>query len=390
MYPDQASQPTDFTDPATGLLYNSVGAKSQDHLDRIEHDLSITRFHELRHPRSAAPTPQVPLPALPAVFNEDYARHLHGFLFQDVYPTWAGETRADRSFQGSKEAPGRAGYHMSYAHYRQLSSDLAAVSGQLSQENNLRGLGREQFVKRAAYYMDHFNHIHAFREGNGRTVQALFFELGRQAGYKVDLTPEYREFNPARDEALLGHSPNPQNNMARLEGLLNRLVKPLPGKEAELARHPSQARPLSGPTPAVARIEALRELKASSQAVSLRLNTLRQTKVGDPMHDAFFINLQRTIMANPAAIGRLAPALHRQVDEAATAPASISNGQAHLDRFRRAIDHTARLYAGQAPQQQVLPAIVQEKPLKGETKSVPAAGVPQQKAPGPKRRGPKL
>lgn len=203
MNPAPAPQPLDFTDPATGLLYNSVGAKNQDQLDRIEHDVSITRFHELRHPNSAAPTPIVPMPALPAVFNKDYARHLHGFLFQDVYPTWAGETRADRSFQGSKEAPGRAGYYMSYAHYRQISPDLAAVSGQLSQENNLRGLDKAQFVKRAAYYMDHFNHIHAFREGNGRTVQALFFELGRQAGYKVDLTPEYREFNPARDEALL-------------------------------------------------------------------------------------------------------------------------------------------------------------------------------------------
>ena len=243
MSPEPAPQPPrDFTDLTTGLLYNSVGARSQDQLDRIEHDVSIVRFQELRHPQSAVPASAVPLPALPAAFNEDYIRHLHAFLFQDVYPTWAGETRADRAFQGSKEAPGRPGYYMSYAHYRQIGPDLAAVSRQLSRENNLRGLDTEQFVKRAAYYLDHFNHIHAFREGNGRTVQALFFELGRQAGYKVDLTPDFREFNPARDEALVGHSSNPKNNLGRLQSLLSRLVKPWPGKAAEVAQHPRQAR----------------------------------------------------------------------------------------------------------------------------------------------------
>ena len=108
------------------------------------------------------------------------------------------------------------------------------------------------------------------------------------------------------------------------------------------------------------------------------------------MHNAFFVNLQRNIMANPAAIARLAPALHRQVDEAATAPASITNGQAHLDRFRRAIDYTAHLFAGQAPQQRVMPAIVPEKPQKREAKAVPATEAPKLKAPASKRRGPKL
>nr|GFC15855.1 hypothetical protein [Tanacetum cinerariifolium] len=171
---------------------------------------------------------------------------MHSFLFQDVYP-WAGETRADRNFQGQKRGD-REGYFMSYAHYRQISPDLAAVSAQLSQENNLKGLDKDRFVKRAAYYMDHFNHIHAFREGNGRTVQAIFFELGRQAGYKLDLTPEFREFNPARDTALIAESSNPRNNIGRLEALLARLVKPRAGKEAELARDPSQARPLAEPT----------------------------------------------------------------------------------------------------------------------------------------------
>lgn len=377
--------PLDFTNPADGLLYNFVGATSQSHLDRREHDLSIARLTELRFPKSNAPAPAVPAPPVPAVFNEQYARQLHSYLFQDVYP-WAGETRADRSFQGQKKGD-RAGYFMSYAHYRQLSPDLAAVSGQLSQENNLKGLDKDQFVQRAAYYLDHYNHIHAFREGNGRTVQALFFALGKQAGYKVDLTPEFREFNPARDAALIAESSNPRNNIGRLEGLLARLVKPLAGKEAEQARHPSQARPLTEPTLTMARIEALRELKASSQAVSIRLNELRQTKEGDPLHHALFMNIQRHITPKPEGLERMAPALHRQVEDAAQAPAKVGNGQAQLDRFSYAIGRATLLYTSQGQQLAVAPVVPTVAPKGNNTPTLEAT---QQKASEPKRRAPKL
>lgn len=377
--------PPDFTNPVDGLLYNTVGATSQSQLDRQEHDLSIGRFTEFRFPRSNAPAPDVPAPPIPAVFNEQYARQMHSYLFQDVYP-WAGETRADRHFQGQKKGD-REGYLMSYTHYRQISPNLAAVSAQLSQENNLKGLDKDQFVKRAAYYMDHYNHIHAFREGNGRTVQAMFFELGRQAGYQVDLTPEFREFNPARDTALIADSVNPRNNIGRLEALLARLVKPRAGKQAELARHPSQARLLAEPTPAVARIEALRELKASSQAVNIRLNELRQTREGDPMHNALFMNLQRHVTPKPEAIVQLAPALHRQVEDAAQAPAKVSNGQAQLDRFSRAIDQVTLLYASQGRQ---LTVTTPARQIESKGKIVPTSAVQQPKAPEPKRRGPRL
>ena len=390
MTPENAPKtPIDFHDPATGLLYNSVGAKNQDTLDRLEHQYSITRFVELRQPKSDAPVPRIPAPGLPAAFDERYLRQMHGFMFQDVYP-WAGSTRADRSFQGSKDEPGKSGYYMSYAHYKQISHDLAAVSGQMRQENNLRGLDKEQFVKRAAYYMDHYNHVHTFAEGNGRTVQAVFFEVARQAGYKLNLTPEHREFNPARDQALIARTANPQTNIDRLEGLLRRNLKDWPGDEAKLARHHSQAQPLSGPTPAVARIEALRELKASSQVVNLRLNELRGTTPGDPLHSTFFVNLQRNIMGKPEAIGLLAPALHRQTDEAATAQATISNGPAHLERFRKAIDRTVRLFEGQGQQQQIVPKDLLDRLQKGRKEPDKGDEAAQQKSPQPRPRGPRM
>jgi hypothetical protein len=308
-------------------------------------------------------------------------RSMHAYLFQDVYP-WAGETRADREFQGVKKAE-HQGYYQTYAHYNQISPNLDAVSKQLAQENNLKGLDREQFVKRAAYYMDHYNHIHSFREGNGRTVQAAFFELGRQAGYKLNLTPELREFNPARDTALVAASINPHNNLGRLESLLLRQVEPLRGKEAAEARNPVHARPLSEPTPEVAKIEALRELKASSQAINIRLNEVRDPR----KYDGFFFNLQYHSMRAPENIGRYVKALHNHAQEAATAPAKSSNGQAQLDRYTMAIDRTVQAYQGQGQQQQVsAPA---QKEQVGE-KTNPGPEVNIEKAPEPKHRGPKM
>ena len=271
-----------------------------------------------------------------------------------------------------------------------MLSDLAAVSGQMRQENNLRGLDKEQFVKRAAYYMDHYNHFHSFPEGNGRMVQGVFFEVARQAGYKLNLTPEHREFNPARDQALIARTGSPQTNIDRLESLLRRNLKDWPGDEAKAARDPSQAQPLSGPTPEVARIEALRELKASSQVVNLRLNELRGTTPGDPLHSTFFVNLQRNIMGKPEAIGLLAPALHRQTDEAATAQATISNGPAHLERFRKAIDRTVRLFEGQGQQQQIVPKDLLDRLQKGRKEPDKGDEAAQQKSPQPRPRGPRM
>jgi|GEM_PF-2192201 len=379
--PDQ-QEPLDFTNPKTGILYNSVGATSQSVLDKIEADVSTRRLHRLQHPQAEATAPVIPAPPIPATFDEKYMRSMHAYLFQDVYP-WAGETRADRAFQGIKKGE-HQGYYQTYAHYGQISPNLDALSKQLAQENNLKGLDREQFAKRAAYYMDHYNHVHSFREGNGRSVQAAFYELGRQAGYKLNLTPEFREFNPARDTALVAASANPRNNIGRLESLLLRQVEPLRGKEAAEARDPKHARPLSEPTPEVAKIEALRELKASSQAINIRLNEVRDPR----KYDGFFFNLQYHIMRAPENIDRYARALHNHAKEAATSPAKFNNGQTQLDRYTKAIDRTVQLYRGQDQQQQVSPA-VQKQEQKGEKANpVPETGV--EKAPEPKRRGPKM
>lgn len=90
--------------------------------------------------------------------------------------------------------------------------------------------------------------------------------LGRQAGYKVELAPAIAaRLNDVRDLAIvrpLGQD-QPAKNLEALT-LLSTAIKPLPGPEAEALRHPSQARPLAEPTPAMQKMEALRVMQSSS------------------------------------------------------------------------------------------------------------------------------
>lgn len=176
-----------FTNPADGLLYNNVRATSERQLDRLEADLSIKRLLFVRAqvglagprpPVESIAGPAYAIPPTPLRFDEQYLRAMHRYLFQDVYP-WAGETRQDRAFQGYKPADNVQPDHlMTYANHRCISSDMEALASQLAAENNLKGLAKPQFVERAAYYLDQFNHVHPFREGNGRTMQAVLLQLG--------------------------------------------------------------------------------------------------------------------------------------------------------------------------------------------------------------------
>ena len=240
-----------FTNPADGLLYNNIRATSEKELDRMEADLSIKRMMLVRaqvglpEPRQLGEPvigPAYGIPPIPRHFDEQHLRAVHRYLFQDVYP-WAGETRQDREFQGYKPALNvQADHSMTYTNHRRIGHDAGAITAQLTAENNLKGLSRAQFVDRAAYYLDHLNHVHVFREGNGRTMQFMMMQLGHQAGYRVDFEKVHKDFNVARDTGVVGVSANTAENRTRLRYLLDAATTDLPGAAAKAARHPSQAR----------------------------------------------------------------------------------------------------------------------------------------------------
>jgi fido (protein-threonine AMPylation protein) len=389
-----------FTNPADGLLYNNVRATSEGQLDRIEADLSIKRLLFVRAqvgvatsrpPAEPSGRPARDIPPTPLRFDEQYLRAMHRYLFQDVYP-WAGETRQDRPFQGYKLAAGvQADHLLTYANHRRISSDVEALAAQLAAENNLKGLTKLEFVERAAYYLDQFNHVHPFREGNGRTMQAVLLQLGHQAGYRLSFDKVYKDFNLARDTGVVGVSTNQHENQARLRYLLDAATTPLPGAAGLLARLPSQARPLASPTLEVARLEALRELKASSQRVGIRhaqeIGVPLQAANGAALTSPVMQYVQAAIMARPAAIAEQAT-----LDELKSVYLLIARSakprltdKSILQRFTQAIQRTVELYHPQLVTQQPVPAPAQVAPTSPAT----PAFTPQ-KAPLSKRRRPKL
>jgi cell filamentation protein len=264
-----------FFNPRDQIIYNRLGITNPEELRELEGDYSIPIMGQV-----LAGTLEIP-----GQFNAAHLKQIHRELFQDVYD-WAGQSRAhgpDGPFQGQKPAYvlNPQGDMMRYAPYPQLDQRLDAIGAQLELENTLRGLSPGQFAQRAAYYFDQYNHAHAFREGNGRTIQAVMAVLGRQAGYQVELKPAAAtQLNNVRDLAIIRPygSLQPEKNLDPLALLLSTAIKPIPGKEAEKLRDPSSARPLKKPTPEMQRMEAQRVMQASAYVIG---GALRDIDRGD-------------------------------------------------------------------------------------------------------------
>ena len=112
--------------PGTDTLRNKAGITDRATLDNFEREVTTARSFEL----SANP--------IDGNLDYDHLKDIHQHLFQDVYE-WAGE-------------------------------------------DHLKGLDREQFVDRAAHYLNEINVLHPFREGNGRSQRAFMDHVAENAG----------------------------------------------------------------------------------------------------------------------------------------------------------------------------------------------------------------
>ncbi|MEO1207644.1 MAG: Fic family protein [Pseudomonadota bacterium] len=110
-------------------------------------------------------------------FDLQHLQAIHKHLFQDVYP-WAGELRRvplrknDQQFM----PPDR------------LEAGMADVHRRLTKDDLLRGLDDRQFSEQAGVIIGDINHLHPFREGNGRTQLCYLRELGRVGGHQVEFS----------------------------------------------------------------------------------------------------------------------------------------------------------------------------------------------------------
>ncbi|RTQ45080.1 hypothetical protein EJV47_26275 [Hymenobacter gummosus] len=243
-----------------GVRINRLGITDPQQLAQAETDSSLLRLQRLNL--------QGGIPG--GRYDHAHLKQVHQKLFEGVYQ-WAGETRADREFQGHKPTY-VTGFKetMTYAPYKEIEQRLNAIGAQLGQENYLKGLSEEKFAERAAYYLDQYNHTHAFRDGNGRTLQATFVQLGQEAGYQVDFARiDPATLNRARDLAIVRpHAPEEAaKNLQALKAMFEQVISPAPGLEAEKRRNPSQARPLAALSPEMKAMDARRELEVTGYRV---------------------------------------------------------------------------------------------------------------------------
>ncbi|GAB3879288.1 hypothetical protein GCM10028824_42500 [Hymenobacter segetis] len=243
-----------------GVRINRLGITDPQQLAQAETDSSLLRLQRLNI--------QGGIPG--GRYDHAHLKQVHQKLFEGVYQ-WAGETRADREFQGHKPTYVTGLKEtMTYAPYKEIELRLNAIGEQLGKENNLKGLSEEKFAERAAYYLDQYNHTHAFRDGNGRTLQATFVQLGKEAGYQVDFARiDPATLNRARDLAMVrSHAPQEaEKNLRALKAMFEQVISPAPGIEAKKLRDPSQARPLAALSPEMKAFDARRELEVTGYRV---------------------------------------------------------------------------------------------------------------------------
>ena len=110
-------------------------------------------------------------------FDLPHLRAIHRHLFQDLYE-WAGELRTvEIAKSGSRFQPKRF-----------IQSGMADIHRRIVGADYLRGLGPDAFAAAAGPILGDVNHVHPFREGNGRAQLQYLKQFAARAGHRLDLT----------------------------------------------------------------------------------------------------------------------------------------------------------------------------------------------------------
>lgn len=152
-----------YTDPETGFLRNQLDASSHEEIDLAAAQFLAERVEVIEQGR------------VPCTGDRVHLQTIHQLIFDGVFE-WAGQFRkTDIDKQGTDFTPAM-----------QVDEAVDALFAELAAEDLLRGLPRPTFVHRLAYYYAALNHIHPFREGNGRTQRLFWSQVALNAGWYLD------------------------------------------------------------------------------------------------------------------------------------------------------------------------------------------------------------
>lgn len=140
-------------------------------------------------------------------FDAAHYRSLHHHLFQDVYP-WAGQYRTIRTAKGASL----------FCYPENIAKQMDKLFAVLDQPPFLPGADVDGFIAATADFLGYLNHIHPFREGNGRTQLYFVRLLGLRAGHP------FRSESVERDAFLFAMVQSFYGNMDALVDELERMI----------------------------------------------------------------------------------------------------------------------------------------------------------------------
>ena len=108
--------------------------------------------------------------------DHECSRHvnktIHRFLFEDLN-SWAGQIRKiNISKKGTRFCPSE-----------EIESHASRVFARLHSRELFTNLDRSEFLSEIVDFYSITNHLHPFREGNGRTQRVFITQLIHNAGY---------------------------------------------------------------------------------------------------------------------------------------------------------------------------------------------------------------
>jgi cell filamentation protein len=156
-----------------GVFRNKPGFSNEKDLQAFEYRATDTREAELSDGRVKLQIEGFGLERLQAI---------HGHLLQDVYE-WAGQVRATQSSKRAND--GMVSVFERPENIRSAWKELANEANDFAQAKNLDLPAKQQRL--ANIYIE-ANRIHAFPEGNGRSLRVFINELAKEQGIAMDYT----------------------------------------------------------------------------------------------------------------------------------------------------------------------------------------------------------
>lgn len=153
----------------TNILINLAKIKDQKQLDNYELALANLAIADLlRNPINIKSTEDV--------------FQIHFKLFKDVY-SWAGQSRTINIY---KTEPVLDGLSVTYSDYNSIKNDLAKIQREID-VFDWKNSSKKEMIKKIVVVIAKMWQVHAFREGNTRTICLFLYLFMKKQGLKVNV-----------------------------------------------------------------------------------------------------------------------------------------------------------------------------------------------------------